>query len=147
MIPMLVHEDCMDQLLSSTTGIDQELANIANDTGNLVNNTTATGTDVSLIKQNTCEIHEMGELIESESTIHDRLSDVAGHLENIEDTSATASTTLTSIQNELGAQSDAAGTNTISGQIKQISQSTGHPTDTSTENSVIGLLKSIANKL
>lgn len=121
MVPMLVHVDNLGESQSE---------------------------ELQSITENVSQVHgEMGELEPSESTLQDRLADTNSHLENIEDTSTAASTTLASIQNELGAQSDAAGTNTISGQIKQISQSTGHPTDTSTENSVIGLLKSIVNKL
>lgn len=89
---------------------------------------------IESITENVSQVHgEMGDLEPSESTLQDRLADTNSHLENLEE--------------ELGKQSDVAGSNTISGQIKQISQSTGHPTDTSTENSVIGLLKSIVNKL
>lgn len=90
--------------------------------------------ELQSISENVSQVHgEMGDLEPSESTLQDRLADTNTHLENLEE--------------ELGKQSDSAGSNTISGQIKQISQSTGHPTDTSTENSVIGLLKSIVNKL
>ena len=98
-------------------------------------------TELKNISQNVGEIHdEMNELIPSESTIHDRLVDANNHLETLE-------ATLETIEDELGKQSDPTGSLTISGQIKQISAATGHSTDTSDENSVIGLLKSIANKL
>lgn len=97
-------------------------------------NLDAIASDVAAIADTTTMVHDdQGALVESETTIQDKIADAETHLGNIE--------------NELGKQSDSAGSNTISGQIKQISQATGHPTDEATENSVIGLLKSIVNKL
>lgn len=118
-VPLLVHEDCLGDL---SANIDAQI------------NEGALATNVDVITEQVSQVHDdMGGLGPSESTIQDRLADAESHLGNIE--------------NELGKQSDAAGSNTISGQIKQISAATGHSTDTAEENSVIGLLKSIVNKL
>lgn len=90
--------------------------------------------ELQSITENVSQVHgEMGDLEPSESTLQDRIADTNNHLENLEE--------------ELGHQSDPTGSLTISGQIKQISVSTGHPTDGDDENSVIGLLKSIINKI
>ena len=118
-VPLLVHEDCLGDF---SANIDVQI------------NEGALATNINEITKQVSQVHDdMGELGPSESTIQDRLADSETHLGNIE--------------NELGKQSDAAGSNTISGQIKQISAATGHSTDTAEENSVIGLLKSIVNKL
>lgn len=111
-----------------------ELVKVSNWPENFGTDISQIEVDVSKIESNTSQVHnDGGALVDSESTLHDRIIDTNLHLESLEE--------------EIGKQSDAAGSNTISGQIKQISAATGHSTDTADENSVIGLLKSIINKL
>lgn len=117
-VPVLVHEDCMGSI---SEGLAKQEANIAKISANTAATNTALdgiATDVEEINTNTA---------------------------SIKTSSANASTLL----NQIDADTSAIRTN--SGNIKNntdsLTSSVGLPADAASSNTVIGLLKSIANKL
>ena len=117
-IPLLVHEDCME-------GVQLDLAKQQASLSKISDNTAATNTKLDGIATDVDQINT--------------------NTTSIKTSSANASTLL----NQIDADTSAIRTN--SGNIKNntdsLTSSVGLPADSASSNTVIGLLKSIANKL
>lgn len=130
-IPVLVHEDCMDSI---SVGLAKQEASIAK----IAENTTTANVklDTVIANQGTAQ-SKLNDIAEDTNTIE-------GNTTSIKTSSANASTLL----NQIDADTSAIRTN--SGNIKNntdsLTSSVGLPADEASANTVIGLLKSIANK-
>lgn len=118
--------------------------------------------DISNINRNVAQVHNNGGgLINSESTIHDRMADSNLHLESIEENTQTIiskmqnnvdltpiNTNTTDINNKLGAITDPETTHTVLGRLTGIAASNtsvrntlGSTNSTTGNNTILGQLK------
>lgn len=120
-IPLLVHEDCMGDIKTGLTDQQASLSNIANNTESAKNSLNIIDGTLSGV------VNSVGQIEMNTS----QLERIALATENIE---SNTSSIKTSSSNTATATSS-------------LYSSVGTPADGSSENTVIGLLKSIANKL
>lgn len=131
-IPLLVHEDCME-------GLHLDLAKQQENLSKINANSAATNT-------------KLDGLAEQQETAQGILNGIATDVDQINtNTSAikTSSANASTLLNQIDADTSVIRTN--SGNIKNntdsLATSVGVPADAASANTVIGLLKSIANKL
>lgn len=117
-IPLLVHEDCME-------GIQLDLANQQASLSKISANTAATNT-------------KLDSLAEQQETTQGILNGIATDVDQINTNTAAIKTSSANAATQLGTIKDDTGV---------LSSSVGLTSDQPTASTVIGLLKSIANKL
>lgn len=117
-IPLLVHEDCME-------GIQLDLANQQASLSKISANTAATNT-------------KLDGLAEQQETTQGILNGIATDVDQINTNTAAIKTSSANTATQLGTIKDDTGV---------LSSSVGLTSDQPTASTVIGLLKSIANKL
>lgn len=117
-IPLLVHEDCME-------GIQLDLANQQASLSKISANTAATNT-------------KLDDLAEQQETTQGILNGIATDVDQINTNTAAIKTSSANTATQLGTIKDDTGV---------LSSSVGLTSDQPTASTVIGLLKSIANKL
>ena len=127
-VPLLVHEDCMDSIKTDLADQQASLSNIA------INTSSAKET-LKRIDPNLKSVLMEVQQIER-STNH--LENIAINTENIEMNTSSIKTSSSNTATQLG---------TIKSDTTALTSSVGTASDASTSNTVIGLLKSIANKL
>lgn len=120
-VPLLVHEDCMDGIKTDLAGQQASLSKIAN-------NTESASDKLNLIESS---LYTVGQSVQEVAMNTVPIDQIRVGVESIE--SSTSS---------IRASSSNTATATSS-----LYSSVGTTTDASTSNTVIGLLKSIANKL
>lgn len=118
-VPLLVHEDCMEGIHLDLAKQQASLSNIESNTGNTV--------------------RKLGDIQKNElRTINEAMIDNGRVLADINETNIKIETNTSSIKTSSSNTATAASS---------LYSSVGTTTDASTSNTVIGLLKSIANKL
>lgn len=118
-IPLLVHEDCMEGIHLDLAGQQASLSKIESNTGNTV--------------------RKLGDIEKNElRTINEAMID-NGHI--------LAGINETNINIEMNTSSIKTSSSNTATATSSLNSAVGTTTDASTSNTVIGLLKSIANKL
>lgn len=117
-IPVLVHEDCMDSI---SVGLAKQEASIAK----IAENTTTANDKLDTV-------------IANQGTAQSKLNDIAEDTNTIEGNTTAIKTSSANSATQLG---------TIKTDTSSISSSVGLPEDAASTNTVIGLLKSISNRI
>lgn len=120
-IPLLVHEDCMNDIKTDLAGQQASLSDISNNTESAKDTLRTIETAIYTVGQGVQEI--------AMNTVP---------LEQIENNTSSIKTSSSNAATQLG---------TIKTDTTALTSSVGTTADASTSNTVIGLLKSIANKL
>ena len=118
-IPLLVHEDCMDGIKTGIAEQQASLSKIKSNTGDTVR------------KLGDIENGLLRKIYENGVTIDLDVSEIGTNTNSIKQSSSNTATQLGTIKTDTTA----------------LTSSVGTTADTSTSNTVIGLLKSISNKL
>lgn len=117
-VPLLVHEDCME-------GIQLDLAKQQESLSKISTNTAATNA-------------KLDDLTEQQETTQGILNGIATDVDQINTNTTAIKTSSANTATQLG---------TIKEDTGSLTSSIGLPADAASANTVIGLLKSIANKL
>lgn len=127
-VPLLVHEDCMDSIKTDLADQQASLSNIATNTSSAKDSLKSVLLEAQQIEKNTSNIERNTS----------NLDNIAMNTENIEMNTSSIKTSSSNTATQLG---------TIKSDTTALTSSVGTTADASTSNTVIGLLKSIANKL
>lgn len=131
-IPLLVHEDCME-------GLHLDLAEQQESLSKISANTTATNT-------------KLDGLAEQQETAQGILNEIATDVDQINTNTVaikTSSANASTLLDQIDADTSVIRTNSenIKNNTNSLKTSVGLPADAASENTVIGLLKSISNKI
>lgn len=124
-IPLLVHEDCME-------GIHIDLSNQQESLSKIVANTAEMNTNLDTIANQQRDTQVIIDGVASD------VGEIVANTASIKTSSANTATQLEIIQGD---------TTSIRNDTSSLSSSVGLPADAASANTVIGLLKSISNKL
>lgn len=127
-VPLLVHEDCMDSIKTDLADQQASLSNIATNTSLANDSLKSVLLKAQQIEMNTSDIAMNTNYIDN----------IALLTEKIELNTSSIKTSSSNTATQLG---------TIKSDTTALTSSVGTASDASTSNTVIGLLKSIANKL